>query len=74
MADVWVKGATAGYWRRFHNYELHDLCFSFNITRIIKTGKMRQVVNVACIVEDGGLRGGCAYRILVGKPEGKRPF
>ena len=38
-----------GEWRRLHNEELHDLYFSPNIIRVIKSIRMRQAGNVACM-------------------------
>jgi hypothetical protein len=32
---------TTGRWRKRNNKELHNLCFSPNITRITKLGRMR---------------------------------
>jgi hypothetical protein len=55
-------------WRRLHNEELCDLYLSPNI-RMIKSGRLRWAGHVA------RMRGGerrDAYRVLVGKPEGKR--
>jgi len=57
-----------GGWRRLHNEELNDLYSSPNIVRVIKSRRMRWAGHVAHMVEE---RGVC--RILVGKPEGKRP-
>ena len=37
--------------------------------RVIKSRRMRWAGHVACMVEENGL-----YRVLVGKPEGKRPM
>jgi hypothetical protein len=54
-------------WRTLHNEELHNLYFLPNIIRLIKSRRMRWVVHVARM---GQTRN--AYRILVGKPEGKR--
>jgi hypothetical protein len=45
------------------------LYFSPNIIRIIKLKRLRWAGHVACM---GSNRN--AYRILVGKPEGKRPL
>jgi hypothetical protein len=58
-----------GGWRKLHNEELHGLYSSPSIIRVIKARRMRWVGHVACI---GEVRG--AYKILVGRPEGKRPL
>jgi hypothetical protein len=58
-----------GEWRKLHNVELHDLYSSPSIIRIIKARRMRCVGNVARVGEKRN-----AYRLLVGKPEGKRPL
>jgi hypothetical protein len=52
-----------------HNDELHDLYSSQNIVRVIKSRRMRWAGHVARM---GVGRG--AYRVLVGRPEGKRPL
>jgi len=57
-------------WRRLHNEELNDLYSSPNIVRVIKSRRMRWGGHVVRIGEE---RGG-AYRVLVGKPVGKRPL
>jgi len=54
--------------REIHNEELNDL-YSQNIIPVIKSRRMRWAGHVACIGERR-----CAYRVLVGKPEGKRPL
>ena len=56
-----------GEWRKLHN-ELNDLYCSPNIVRVIKS-RMRWVEHVAHMGEGRG-----RYRVLVGKPEGKRPL
>jgi hypothetical protein len=56
-----------GDWRRLHNEELHNLCSSLNMIRMIKSRRMRWTGHV---VRKGEKRN--AYRMLVGKPEGKR--
>jgi hypothetical protein len=56
-------------WRRLHNEELNDLCSSPNIIRVNKSRRMRWAGHVARM---GKKRG--AYRILVGRPEGRRPL
>jgi hypothetical protein len=56
-----------GEWRKLHNEELHDLYSSPSIIRIIKT--MRWAGHVARMGEQRN-----AYRLLVGKPEARRPL
>jgi hypothetical protein len=58
-----------GEWRKFHNEELCDLYSSPSIIRIIKSRRMRWEGHVARMGEKRN-----AYRLLVGKPEGKRPL
>jgi hypothetical protein len=55
--------------RKLHNVELHKLYSSPSIIIIIKTKRMRWEGHVAQI----GVRRN-AYRIFVGKREGKRPL
>jgi hypothetical protein len=50
-----------------HNEELHNLYSSPNIIRTIKSRRMRWAGHVARMGERRN-----AYRILVGKPEGRR--
>jgi hypothetical protein len=56
-------------WRKLHNEELRDLYSSPNIIRIIKSRRMRWAGHVARMGEKRNV-----YRLLVGKPEGKRPL
>jgi len=63
------KDEVAGEWRKLHNEELNDLYSSSNIVRVIKSRRMRWAGHVARM---GGERG--AYRVLVGKPGGRRPL
>jgi hypothetical protein len=58
-----------GEWRRLHNEELNDLYSSSNIIRVIKSRRMRWTGRVARMGEKRG-----AYRILVGRPEVRRPL
>jgi hypothetical protein len=56
-------------WRKVHNEERHNLSSSTIIIRMIKSRSMRWAGYAARIGENGN-----AYRILVGKPEGKIPL
>ena len=56
-------------WRKLHNEEINDLYSSPNIVRMMKSRKIRWAGNVTRMEEKRGV-----YRILVGKPEGKRPL
>jgi hypothetical protein len=62
------RDEVTGDWRKLHNEELHNLYSSPNIITVIKSRRMRWAGHVARM---GAKRN--AYRILVGKPEGKRP-
>ena len=63
------RDEVTGEWRRLHNEELNDLYSSPNIVQVIKSRRMRWAGHVARMGEDRGV-----YRILVGKPEGRRPL
>ena len=52
-----------------HNEELNDLYCSPNIVRVIKSRRMRWAGHVARMEEGRGV-----HKVLVGKPEGKRPL
>jgi hypothetical protein len=56
-----------GSWRKLHNDEVHSLYSSQNIVRMIKSRRMKWAGHV-------GGEGRGAYRVLVGRPEGKRPL
>jgi hypothetical protein len=58
-----------GEWRRLHNEELNDLYSSPNIIWVIKSRRVKWAGHIACMGEGRG-----AYRILVGRPEGRRPL
>jgi hypothetical protein len=62
------EGLTGG-WRKLHNEELHNLYSSPSIIRFIKSRRMRWAGQVARMGEKSNV-----YRLLVGKPEGKRPL
>jgi hypothetical protein len=61
-------GVTGG-WRKLHNEEFHNLYSSPSIIRIIKSRRMRWAGHVARMEEKRNV-----YKLLVGKPEGKRPL
>jgi hypothetical protein len=63
------RNKLTGEWRRLHNKELNDFYSSPNIVRVIKWGTMRWAGHVARMGEERGV-----YRVLVGKPKGKRPL
>jgi hypothetical protein len=56
-------------WSKLHNEELNDLYYSHSIIRVIKSRRMRWAGHVARMGEGRGV-----YRVLVGKPEGRRSF
>jgi len=56
-------------WRKLHDNELNDLYCSPNSVRVIKLRRMRWTGHVASMGERRS-----AYKVLVGKPEGKRPL
>jgi hypothetical protein len=62
------NGGTGG-WRKLHNEALHRLYSSASIIRMIKSRRMTWAGHVARM----GVKRN-AYRLLVGKPEGKRPL
>ena len=59
-----------GDWRKLHNEELSDLYSLPNNVRVVKSRRMRWVEGV--LARMGERRG--VHRVLVGKPEGKRPL
>jgi len=63
------RDAVTGEWRKLHNEELNDLYCSPNIVRVIKSRRKRWAGHVARMAERRGM-----YRVLVGKPEVKRPL
>ena len=64
-----MRDEVKGEWRRLHNEELNDLYTSPNIVRVKISRRMRWAGYVARMGEERGV-----YRVLVGKPEGKRPM
>jgi hypothetical protein len=64
-----TRDEVTGEWRKLHNEALHNLYLSPDIIRQIKSRRMRWAGHVARMGEERKL-----YKVLVGKPEGKRPL
>ena len=63
------KDEITGEWRKLHNAELYALYSSPNIIRSLKSRRLRWAGHVARVDYSRN-----AYRVLVGKPEEKRPL
>jgi hypothetical protein len=63
------RDEVTGEWTRLHKEELSDLYASPSIIRVIISRRMRWAGHVARMGEERG-----AYRILMGRPEGRRPL
>jgi hypothetical protein len=63
------RDEVTGEWRKLHNEELYNLFSSPDIIRQVKSRRMRWAGHVARMGEDRKV-----YKVLVGKPEGKRPL
>ncbi|KAJ4448583.1 hypothetical protein ANN_10602 [Periplaneta americana] len=63
------RDEVTGEWRKLHNTELLALYTSPDIIRTIKSRRLRWTGHVARMGESRN-----AYRVLVGRPEGKRPL
>jgi hypothetical protein len=63
------RDEVTGEWRKLNNEELNDLYSLLNTVRVVKSRRMRWAGHVARMGEDRGV-----HRVLVGKPEGKRPL
>ena len=63
------KDEITGEWRKLHNAELHALYSSPNVIRCLKSRRLRWAGHLAHMEQFKN-----AYRILVGKPESKRPL
>ena len=59
------RDEVTGEWRKLHNEELRDIYSLPNIVRVLKSTRMRW----ARMWEGRGV-----HRVLVGKPEGKKPL
>jgi hypothetical protein len=68
--NIWTKmGEIIGGWRKLRNEELHNSYSTQSVIRIIESRRMNWAGHVTRMGDKGN-----AYRILVGKPEGKRPL
>jgi len=56
-------------WTKLHNEEFYDLYSSPRIVPVIRSRRTRWAGHVMRMGEKRGI-----YRVLVGKPEGKRPY
>jgi hypothetical protein len=63
------RDEVTGEWRNLHTEELNDLYSSANIVRVMKSRRMGWAGHAERMGEGRGV-----YRVLVGKPEGKRPL
>ena len=63
------RDGVTGEWRKLHTEELNDLYPSPSTVRVIKSRRMRWARHVALVEE-----GRDVHKVLVGKPEGKRPL
>ena len=63
------RDEVTGEWRKLHNERLRDQYSLPNIVRVVKSRRMRWAGHVARMGEGRGV-----HRVLVGKPEGKRPL
>ena len=63
------RDEVTGEWKKFHNEELIDMYSLPNIVWVVKSRKMRWAGHVARMGD-----GRVVNRVLVGKPEGKRPL
>jgi hypothetical protein len=61
------RDEVTGEWGKLHNEELNGLYSLPNIVRVMKLSRMRWAGHVARMGEGRGV-----YRVLVGKPGGKR--
>jgi len=63
------RDKVTGEWRRLHNKELSDLYSLPNIVWVVKSRRMRWAGHVARMRQGRGM-----HRVLVVRPEGKRPL
>jgi hypothetical protein len=67
--NTFKRDEVKGEWRKLHDEELNDLYSLPNIVRVVKSRRMRWAGHVARVGEGSGV-----HRVLVGKPEGRRPL
>jgi hypothetical protein len=63
------RDEVTGEWRRLHNEQRYALYVTVNMIRVMKSRRLRRTGHVARM---GAKRS--VYRVLVGKPEGRRPL
>jgi hypothetical protein len=63
------RDKVTGGWRKLHNDGLNDLYSLPKIMQVVKSRRMIWAGHVARMGEERGV-----HRVLVGKPEGKRPL
>jgi hypothetical protein len=63
------RDEVTGEWRKLHSEELHNLYSSPDIIKQVKSRRMRWAEHVARMGEERKV-----YKVLMGKPEGKRPL
>jgi hypothetical protein len=63
------RDKVTGEWRNLYNEELNDLYSLPNIVWVVKSRRMRWAGHGTRMGEERGV-----HRVLVGKPEGKRPM
>jgi hypothetical protein len=63
------RDEVTGEWRKLHNEERNDLYSSPDIVWVTKLRRMKWAGHVARVGKRRGI-----YRVLVGRPEGKRPL
>ena len=63
------RDEVTGEWRKLRNEELSDLYSLPNVVRVVKSRRMRWAGHVERMGE-----GTVVHRVLVSKPEGKRPL
>ena len=63
------RDEVTGEWRKLYNGKFSDLYSLLNVVRVVKLRRMRWAGHVARMGEGRGV-----HRVVVGKPEGKRPL